>query len=104
MKKFSDFGVQATTRNMFDVPQAKIYEVLNCPIEVIDFQSNVTTKIGEGRYVVLFSISGVKKKLITSASRIKEALEQIPKDGFPFSATIKQQIFADGKSTYYFTD
>lgn len=105
MKKFSDFGINTLqNRNVFAVPVISIEEVTNCEIEVLDFEANITTKYGPGRYIVKIMFEGVERKFFTNAVPIKEALDQVSKEKFPFSTIIKQQRFGAGSGkTFYFT-
>jgi hypothetical protein len=105
MKKFSDFGINTLdNKNVFAVPVISIEEVINCEIEVLDFEANVKTRHGDGRYIVKIRFEAVERKFFTNAAPIKEALSQIEKENFPFKTTIKQQRFGSGAGkTFYFT-
>lgn len=105
MKKFSDFGINSIDdKTVFAVPQVSITEVINFPIEVLDFESGVKTRHGEDRYIVRIRQNGIECKFFTTASPIKEALDRIKKTDFPFQTTIKQQRFGTGSGkTFYFT-
>lgn len=105
MKKFSDFGLNTLiTQTGFTVPKISITDVLNCEIEILDYESGVKTSHGENRYVVKIKFDGSEYKFFTNASPIKGALDKIPKNEFPFSTTIKQQSFGLGnRKTFYFT-
>jgi hypothetical protein len=105
MHKFSDFGINPLEdRNIFNVPKISIEDLVNCEIEVLDFEGNVTTKHGEGRYIVKIRHNENEYKFWTTAAPIKAALDRIPKGGFPFITTIKLQRFGAGSGkTYYFT-
>lgn len=105
MKKFSELGVNVIdNHNVFPVPKVSITDVLNCEIEVLDFESGVKTQHGEDRYVVKVKQDGVECKFFTNSTPIKEALNQISKEEFPFTTTIKVQKFGTGSGkTYYFT-
>lgn len=105
MKKFSDFGINTLeNKNIFVVPLISIQDVVNCEIEILDFEPEVTTKHGDGRCVVKVKHENLEKKFFTNAAPIKEALLSIPKTDFPFSTTIKQQRFGSGSGkTFYFT-
>jgi hypothetical protein len=105
MKKFSDFGINSLDdKNIFTVPKISIEEVTNCEIEVLDFESDVKTRHGDGRYVVKIKHEGIEYKFFTNASPIKQALNKICKQDFPFQTTIKQQRFGSGSGkTFYFT-
>ena len=105
MKKFSDFGIDPMkNKSVFTVPQISITDVLNCEIEVLDYESGVKTSHGDNRYVVRIKHEGSECKFFTSASPIKESLDLVPKEEFPFTTTIKQQKFGNGNNkTYYFT-
>jgi hypothetical protein len=102
MKKFSELNISMPyDNNMFNVPQIQIGNIINCEIAILDFQKDVTTKHGGGRYVVKIKHEGVQKKFFTNSGRIKTALD-CSKDAIPFLATIKQECFKDGSKTYYF--
>lgn len=105
MKKFSEFGINTLSdKIVFAVPKISITDVLNCEIEVLGFESGVKTSHGDNRYVVKISCEGVESKFFTNASPIKEALDKVPKNEFPFITIIKQQKFGVGSGkTFYFT-
>jgi hypothetical protein len=104
MHKFSDFGIDSLDNKcIFQVPQIQISDVVNCEITVLDYQSNIRTSHGEGRCILKIEHEGKEKKFFTNADPIKSTLEKIPKDKFPFTATIKKQNFGNGRSTFYFT-
>ena len=105
MKKFADFGINTLNdKTVFAVPQVSITEVFNCEIAVLDFEKDVKTRHGEGRYVVKFLKDNIEQKFFTNAAPIKEALDKVNKQDFPFTTTIKQQRFGSGSvKTFYFT-
>jgi len=105
MKKFSDFGIKTNEdKTIFAVPTISIEEVTNCEIEVIDFEANVKTRHGDGRVILKVKYEGIERKFFTNATPIKEALQKIDKQDFPFVTTIKQQRFGSGSGkTFYFT-
>lgn len=104
MKKFSDLGVTASEdKNIFNVPVISIEDVANIEIEVLDFEANVKTGYGEGRYILKVKYEGRECKFFTNADPIKKALEQINKSDFPFITTIKPLKFGGNKKTYQFT-
>ena len=105
MKKFSELGINVIdNRKVFAVTQVSITDVLNCEIEVLEFESGVKTQHGDDRYVVKIRHDGIECKFFTNSTPIKEALHQIPKEDFPFTTTIKVQKFGTGSGkTYYFT-
>ena len=104
MNKFSDFGINTlNNKRIFAVPVVSIDEMINCEIKVIDFEKDIKTKNGL-RYIVKIEHENMEKKFFTGATPIKEALDRIQKDNFPFLTTIKQQRFGSGTAkTYYFT-
>jgi len=105
MKRFADFGINTLeNKNIFQVPQISIEEIINSEIEVLDYEAGITTEHGDDRYILKIKIGGEEKKFFTTASPIKEALRQIPKDDYPFQTIIKARKFGTGnKKTYYFT-
>jgi len=105
MKKFSEFNINTLeNKNIFAVPIISIEETTNCEIEILDFESGVKTRHGDGRCIVKIKMEGIERKFFTNAAPIKEALSQVQKQDFPFLATIKQQRFGSGSGkTFYFT-
>lgn len=105
MKKFSDFGINTLDdKVVFTVPKISISEIINCEIEVLDYEAGVKTRHGDDRYIVKIKADGIESKFFTNATPIKEALDKIDKEDFPFMTTIKQQKFGSGSGkTYYFT-
>lgn len=104
MKKFSDFGINTLDKGkLFHVPKISITDILNTEIMVLDFESGVTTKHGDDRYVVKVSVEGNEQKFFTNAAPIKEALDRIPKKDFPFSTVIRKEKFSGSGGTFYFT-
>ncbi len=106
MKKFSDFGLSiGGNRNMFQVQQVPISDLMNCEVIVRDYELDVTTSQGSGRCVVKIEFEGKEMKFFSNAEDIKHALRSIPKSELPFTATIRQRRFGVGntKCTYYFT-
>lgn len=105
MKRFADMGINTLeNRNVFTVPVISIEEVTNCEIEVLEYEASVKTRYGDGRYIVKIKHEGIERKFFTNATPIKEALDRIPKQDFPFIATIKQQRFGSGSGkTFFFT-
>jgi len=105
MHKFSDLGIQADEDStIFPVQQISITDVTNCEIEVLDFAPDVKTQFGEGRYVVKIKYENIERKFFTNAKPIKNALDKINKNDFPFKTTIKPQKWGTGNNkTYQFT-
>ena len=102
MKKFSDFGIQVEDSSIFPVSKISISELLNQEIEILDFHSGIRTRHGDDRCVVKIKYLHLERKFFTNANPIKQALAQIPKENFPFLATIKQQNFGSNH-TFYLT-
>lgn len=86
-------------------------DILNVPITVVDFETNVKTKQGEGRYCVLFEQNGQRSKFITNYYNLKDVLDQAREaenNGqkiFPVeNVIVKRRSLGDGKSAYYFEE
>lgn len=105
MKKFSDFGINTfDNKSVFAVPQVSITDVLNCEIQVLDYEAGIKTSQGDNRYIVKVIHEGVECKFFTNSSHLKSALDRIPKEEFPFITTIKQQKYGTGNAkAIYFT-
>lgn len=105
MRKFSDFGIEIKSdKEIYEVPKISITDILNCEIEVLEFQSNIKTIHGDDRCVVKISRHETEYKFFTNSKRLKQMLDQVPKDGFPFTTIIIQKRFEYGNGkTYEFT-
>mgnify|MGYP000028353997 CR=1 FL=1 len=62
------------------------------PITVVDFETNVKTKQGEGRYCVLFEQNGQRSKFITNCYNLKDVLDQARE-----AENNGQKIFSSGE-------
>jgi len=103
MKRFSELGVkQDDERKVFNCTQVSISDVINCEIEVLDFIQGVKTKHGDGRYLIHFKHEGIEGKFFSNAANLKNALDQISKDDFPFTTVIRAIKCGNGKM-YQFT-
>lgn len=108
MKSFGDFGVKWEPKDgkkRFDGALVSIGDVTNVPVVVLDFETDITTKQGEGRYLVHIEADGAKKKFFTNSDEMKSILDQIGDipDGLPFSAIIKRKVVGKGITKYEFT-
>ncbi len=105
MKKFSELGVKPIEdKTIFMVPKVSITDILNCKIEILDYIGGINTSQGANRYIVKVRHEGKEYKFFTDSKRIKSILDQIPKEEFPFTTTIKQQRFeTGGAKTFEFT-
>ena len=113
---FAELGFKQRDRmkdgqKFYDVPERKLMDILNIPFSVLDFQPNITTKQGTGRYCVLCEENGQRFKFITNCYNIKDVLDQAreAEDGgrkvFPVEGVrIKRRSLGDGKSAYYFEE
>lgn len=108
MKKFSELCIKHESKGkdgqlFFDVPQVSCAFIVGRPIIVKDFQANITTKNGTGRYAVLVEENGKDCKFITNNPRLKDVLDQCrAQDAFPFEATLNRRPLSGNKIDYYF--
>lgn len=71
---------------------------------MVDFETGITTKQGDGRYVVQYEMDGQRGKFITASEEMKNILDQIKEFGeLPFETTIKREIFGGNKTKYNLT-
>lgn len=113
---FADKGIRQSGKTkdgkkFFDVPEARLMDILNIPITVLDFEANIKTKHGDGRYCVLFEQNGQRRKFTTNCYNLKDVLdqareaEQSGQQIFPVTnVVIKRRSLNDGKSAYYFNE
>lgn len=70
----------------------------------LDYEAGVRTQHGENRYVVKIKADGKECKFFTNSTPIKEALEKISHEDFPFITVIRAKKLGMGNSKmYYFT-
>lgn len=110
MKNFSDFGlsfVASDGKKRFDCRAYPLSELQNRQIVIEDYETNVKTKEGEGRYLVKFSSDELGDgKFFTNSEEMKQMLDRISEEyenGFPFKTIIKRKSMGNGKSKYSFT-
>ena len=113
---FADLGFRQRNRTkdgqkFYDVPERKLMDILNTPFTVLDFQPDITTRQGTGRYCVLCEQDGQRFKFITNCFNIKDVLDQAreAEEGgrkvFPVDGVrIRRRSLGDGKSAYYFEE
>lgn len=111
IKGIKQSGRTKDGKKFFDVKETRLMDILNVPITVVDFETNVKTKQGEGRYCVLFEQNGQRSKFITNCYNLKDVLDQAREaenNGqkiFPVeNVIVKRRSLGDGKSAYYFEE
>ena len=110
MKDFSELGfvyMAQDGKKRFDEPMVSLSELQNRTIEVKDFETDIKTREGDGRYIVQFRCDDRQigdGKFITNSEELKQALLMAREQDFlPFRTTIKRVTFGKGKSKYQFT-
>ncbi|MGN0238269.1 MAG: hypothetical protein ACI4AK_09350 [Lepagella sp.] len=110
MRKFSEMGVSyapADGKKRFPGKVMRLASIQNKPIEIHDYESDIKTSQGDGRYLVSFRDiqSGEWAKFFTSSEEMKNILDQISdmEDGFPFETIIQSEIWDGNKVKYKFT-
>lgn len=110
MKKYNELGVAYTPKDgkkRFPGNTVRLAAIQNIPIEVHDYQTDITTPHGEGRYLVSFrdKQTGQWGKFFTASEEMKNILDQISdiEDGFPFETIIVSERFDGNKLKYIFT-
>lgn len=108
MRDFSSFGfefVASDGKKRFDCESYPLGELQNRTIEVYDYERNVKTREGEGRYLVRFKEKELGDgKFFTASEELKQMLDKVKEvDGFPFRTTIRRQAIGKGKFKYSFT-
>ena len=112
MIKFSDLNLSYTPKDgkkRFNGERVRISAIVNVPIEIIDFESDVTTKQGGGRYLVSFRYrsNGQMSKFFTNSDEMKSMLDAMrgTLDNTSVAVTIRSEPFQGGNGTrYYFDD
>ena len=109
MKKFSEMGIAYKPedgKKRFPGKVVPIRSIANRTIEIHDYEADLTTAHGDGRYLVSFKSKedGTFNKFFTASKQMKNILDQISdiEDGFPFETTIVMDFY-DGKTIPKFT-
>ncbi len=93
MNAFKDFGIKITTAS-FTGDKIKMSTVLNKLITVIAFKvgdSKFTDK-GDGKFLNMqIEIGGTKYVVFTGSIFLRETIDKVPKDKFPFTTTIIEE-------------
>lgn len=84
-------GITVTSR-AFVGDSVKIERLLNREITIHHFKiTDSTKKAGTMCLYLQLELDGQKRVLFTSAKALMEAIQKVPEDGFPFTATIVKQ-------------
>ena len=107
MNNFAGFGlifVSKDGKKQFDVVNYSLGDLQNRKIIVEDFEKGITTKEGDGRYVVKFRFAEneggdmSEGKYFTNSEEMKQMLDKIEEiKGFPFQTIIKRQVLEKEK-------
>lgn len=107
MKSFKDLGVTykpADGKKRFEGNLTPLGNLQNCKVTIIDFETDIKTKQGDGRYVVQYELDGQKGKFITASEEMKNILDQIKEmNELPFETIIKREMFGGNKTKYVFS-
>ena len=94
MNSFAEFNIKLNNKS-FEGEKIKINKVLNKEIIVFDFNisdSKVYKEKGTGKCLKLqIEYNNEKRIIFTSSCGLIEMIEQVPKDGFPFTTKIIQE-------------
>lgn len=105
---FSELGISGrnTTKDgqrFFDIRKVRAMEILNVPITVLDFEPDIKTKNGGGRYAVKILFEGQEVKFITNSMTLKSQLDQVRELGkLPVQTRLKKREIGDGITDYKF--
>lgn len=110
MKKFSEMGVVYVPedgKKRFPGKAVRLSSIVNKEIEIHDYERDVTTKEGDGRYIVSFKdkATGEMAKFFTASEEMKQLLDKISdiEEGFPFETVLVSEVFDTNKVKYHFT-
>ncbi len=110
MKKFNEMGiihVPKDGKKRFAGEVTPLSAIQNVTVEIYDFETDVRTSQGDGRYLVSFrnKHSGKWGKFFTASEEMKDILNQVSdfEDGFPFETVIVGERYEGSKTIYHFT-
>lgn len=93
MRKFNEFNIKQESKS-FTGEKIKMSKILNKEITVIDFKivpSKFTEKGNGNRLDLQIEVNGTKHVVFSGSVSLAEAIQQVPKDGFPFTTTIVEE-------------
>ena len=107
MKDFSELGlsyVSASGKKLFDCDTIQQGDLQNRQFVVKDYEKDVKTKQGEGRYVVLIDLDGKEFKFFTNSEELKQMLDKAKEMGaVPFRTILRRKSIGGNKFKYSFT-
>lgn len=89
MKSFKEFGIKTNTQT-FSGDKIKMSKILNREIAVLDYKVEASKFKGECLYLQI-QLNDTKHIVFTSSRNLRDAIEQVPKAGFPFKTTIIEE-------------
>src|SRR5690606_29228768 len=88
MNAFKDFNIKPEI-NAFTGDKIKIERIINVPITVHGFKIEASTvKEGTKRLTLQIEKNQTKHIIFTGSKVLQQQIEKVPKDKFPFMATI----------------
>lgn len=102
MTTFAELGFvyQNDGKKDFAAEPIRLSRLVNKSVTVKDFETEIRTREGDGRYVVLIEMEGREYKFFTNSKKMKAALDYAQeKNAFPFEAVIDS---LGGSSGYMF--
>lgn len=109
MRKFNEMGIKYIPldgKKRFPGNMTRLASLQNIVIEIHDYEKNIKTSQGDGRYLVSYreSQTGTWGKFFTASEELKSILDQIDEiNGFPFETMIVSERFSGNKVKYLFT-
>ncbi len=90
-------------KRFFDIRQVKIMDILNVPIQVIDFEPGVNTCQGPERYAVKVIFEEKPVKFITNSITLKSQLDQAKAmNALPIDTKLKKRDTGGNVRDYIF--
>lgn len=105
---FSELGIKGRNvtkdgQRFFDLKKVRISDILNIPVTVVDFEPNIKTRNGDGRYAVSIRLDGEDLKFITNSFTLKSMLDQARElNALPIDTRLRRRDIGDGLTDYYF--
>lgn len=112
-KGISESMMTKDGKRFFKNREVKAMDILNRPIVVVDFEKDIKTKHGGGRYAVLLHLANESEtlKMVTNSYSIKSVLDQAREHDekhpdeppiLPCETVLKRRDIGSGKYDYYF--
>lgn len=106
MKRFAELGIKVDDdRRIYNCQKVSISDILNVDVEILGYLKDIKTQHGDNRYLIHFRecSNGQEGKFFTNSTTMKNVLDAISEDDYPFITCIKAVDCGGRNKMYVFT-